>query len=292
MKVAIFGNVNREEVAIYSAKLIYELSKRNVAITCEPYFLEFLDRNGVNTQDITTFEEGKEIDADVAFSVGGDGTFIRSVAKIARREIPLLGINAGRLGFLADVDGEKEIVKAVEAIATGNYKVEDRPLLKLSTDGKRFSKFNYAINEIAILKQDTSSMIAINTYINGEFVTKYQADGLIIATATGSTAYAMSVGGPIVVPQASNFIITPVAPHSLSIRPLVVTDDCLMELSVESRNGQFLISLDGRCEVFPEDIRLKVRKADFCMKTIRLHNHSFYTTIREKLMWGTDQRKY
>jgi NAD+ kinase len=254
--------------------------------------LEFLDRNGVNTQDITTFAENKEIDADVAFSVGGDGTFIRSVAKIARREIPLLGINAGRLGFLADVDGEKEIVKAVEAIASGNYKVEDRPLLKLSTDGKRFSKFNYAINEIAILKQDTSSMIAINTYINGEFVTKYQADGLIIATATGSTAYAMSVGGPIVVPQASNFIITPVAPHSLSIRPLVVTDDCLMELSVESRNGQFLISLDGRCEVFPEDIRLKVRKADFYMKTIRLHNHSFYTTIREKLMWGTDQRKY
>lgn len=135
-------------------------------------------------------------------------------------------------------------------------------------------------------------MIAINTYINGEFVTKYQADGLIIATATGSTAYAMSVGGPIVVPNASNFIITPVAPHSLSIRPLVVTDDCEMELSVESRNGQFLISLDGRSEVFPEDIRLKVKKADFYMKTIRLHNHSFYTTIREKLNWGSDQRKY
>lgn len=292
MKAIVFGNIKRKEVAYYAARLITELHRKGIQVVCESSFVDFLHVHGVDTAQVGCVPDNGEPIADIAFSVGGDGTFIRSVAKIGKMNIPLLGINAGRLGFLADVSGENEIGWAVEKIANGNYKVEDRPLLKLKTDDHSFNDFNYAINEIAVLKQDTASMIAINTKINGEYITKYQADGLIIATATGSTAYAMSVGGPIIVPQAANFILTPVAPHSLSMRPLVLTDDCEIELKVESRNQHFLISLDGRSNVFHESTRLIIKKASFSMHTIRLEGHSFFSTLREKLMWGSDQRRY
>ena len=222
--------------------------------------------------------------------IGGDGTFIRAAAKIGKSGIPLLGINAGRLGFLADVSGD-EIGNAVEEIMDGKYKIEERSLLRLHTEDRLYTDFNYALNEIAVLKRDSSAMITIHVWANGVFVNSYQADGLLVATSTGSTAYSMSVGGPIVVPQASNFILTPVAPHSINVRPIIIPDTWDIELKVESRNKHFLIALDGRNNIFDDKTTLSIRKADFTIKTVKREDQDFFCTLRTKLRWGNDERE-
>ncbi|MBR2261033.1 MAG: NAD kinase [Paludibacteraceae bacterium] len=291
MKVLIFGNKCNEEVIQYARILFDILQERGAEIFLEIDFCQFLIEKGINMSfEHSIINENNIADADLAFSIGGDGTFIRTAAKIGRREIPILGINAGRLGFLADVSGD-EIIRSVNEIMDGKYRIEDHALLRLHTDNHLYTDFNYAINEIAILKRDSSSMITIHAWANGTFINSYQADGLLIATATGSTAYSMSVGGPIVVPQAANFIITPVASHSLNVRPIIIPDTWEIDLKVESRNKQFLIALDGRNNVFNEQTPLKIKKANFSTKIVRRQDHDFFNTLREKLMWGTGTRK-
>lgn len=290
MKIIIFGNKLRNEVADYTQEVIDILLDRGVDILLEPNFCRFLVEKGVHLNFDHTVVENDDFDADFAISIGGDGTFIRSAARIGRKPTPILGINAGRLGFLADVPVDR-ISECLNNVLNGKYHIEEHALLRLHTEDREYTDFNYAVNEIAILKRDSSAMITIHAWANGTFINSYQADGLLIATATGSTAYSMSVGGPIVVPQASNFIITPVASHSLNVRPIIIPDDWEIDLRVESRNKQFLIALDGRNNVFNEQVPLKIKKASFTTKIVRQEDHDFFNTLREKLMWGTGTRK-
>lgn len=294
MKAVIFGNTCRKEVALYTDKLLAALYANSVEVLMERDFLMFLRDCGydadkyVNERNLIDY---RDYEADFAFSVGGDGTFIHSAAKLGRREIPIIGVNAGRLGFLTDIDGT-QIDDVVKHLLDGDYSINERSMLRLCTDEKVYSDFNYALNEIAITKQDTASLITIHTWVDGVYLTSYQADGLIVSTATGSTAYSMSVGGPIIMPSVPGLVIIPIAPHSLTTRPLIVPDSARIELQVESRNNRFLIALDGRPNVFDESIGLHIRKSSFAIKTVTLNNHHFFDTLHEKLHWGADNRKF
>lgn len=289
MKVGIFGSQYQQEKQSIIRRVFSKLTSLEAEIYVDTLFHEYLldafgfepPINGLLTGDI--------FDLDVAISLGGDGTFLRTAARVNRQNIPILGINTGRLGFLADV-GSTDVEDTLEELFKHYYKVEERILLRLETESRAYKGYNYALNEVAVLKRDTSSMITIHTSLNGEYLTSYQADGLVIATPTGSTAYSMSVNGPIILPQDNSIVLSPVAPHSLNVRPLVIPNDFEITLGVESRNRTFLISLDGRSEIFPAGIQLKVSKADYTTKVIKRYNHTFYETLREKLMWGADVR--
>ena len=233
--------------------------------------------------------EGSDFEADIVLSMGGDGTFLKAASYVGNKNIPILGINTGRLGFLADVSPE-EMEETFEDIYKGNYKIEDRSVLQASSEGQPLKGYPCGLNEIAILKRDSSSMITIHTSINGAYLTTYQADGLVIATPTGSTAYSLSIGGPVIVPHSKTIAITPVAPHSLNVRPIVINDDWEITLDVESRSHNFLVAIDGRSETCREGTRLTIRKADYKIKVIKRPNHVFFHTLRDKMMWGADGR--
>ena len=289
MKVGVFGSEYQVEKQSQIKRLFEKLRSQEAEVYVDSQFYYFLT-------DVLNFEPvvaglltDDDFDLDVALSVGGDGTFLRTAARVNRQDIPILGINTGRLGFLADVGGN-DIEDTLDELFKNYYKIEERTLLRLNTEGRVFKGYNYALNEIAILKRDTSSMITIHTSLNDEYLASYQADGLLIATPTGSTAYSMSVNGPIIIPQSNNIVLSPVAPHSLNVRPLVIPDTYKITLGVESRNKYFLISLDGRSEIFPTGIQLTVAKADYTTKVIKRYNLTFYQTLREKLMWGADAR--
>lgn len=290
MKVGVLGSEYQIERQNLIRRLFEKLSGLEAEVYVEQNFYLFLsDAFGFEPVVAGVLAEAVS-DLDLVLSIGGDGTFLRTAAWVNRLNIPILGINTGRLGFLADVSNN-EIEDTLDEIFKNYYQVEERTLLRLHTDERALVGYNYALNEIAILKRDSSSMITIHTCLNDEYLTSYQADGLVIATPTGSTAYSMSVGGPIIVPQNNSIVLSPVAPHSLNVRPLVIPDDYEISLGVESRSRSFLIALDGRSEIFPAGIRLKVRKADYTTKVIKRYNHTFYQTLREKLMWGADARR-
>ncbi len=289
MKIGVFGSECKEDKLHVIKGLFDKLCDLNAEIYIQSSFCDFLkealgyspEKSGILEDDVSNL--------DIALSVGGDGTFLRTVSHIAKQNIPILGINTGRLGFLADVSSD-QIDETLEELFRGDYKIEERALLRLYTEEHAFSGFNYALNEIAILKRDTSSMITIHTFLNDDYLTSYQADGLVVATPTGSTAYSMSVNGPILLPENRNFILSPVAPHSLNVRPIAIPDDYTITLKIESRTNSFLVSLDGRSDDFPEGIVLKISKADFRTRLIKRFNQTFYQTLREKLMWGADRR--
>ncbi len=288
MKIAVFGSKHQKKEQV--EKLFSILLDNNVELYIQEKFYIYL-RDTLNLQySSAKVIRNDHFSVDLVISIGGDGTFLRTTSMIGKKNIPILGINAGRLGFLADV-GEKDLEATFADIFSGNYRIEHRSQLHLTTEHKDYHGFNYALNEIAILKQDTASMITVHTYIDDEFLTSYEADGLIIATPTGSTAYALSVGGPVMVPTAANFVIAAVAPHSLSNRPLVVPDSSIITLDIESRNNSFLISLDGRSNVFKTGTKLTVSKADFSLNVIKRKENTFYNTLRNKLMWGIDPRQ-
>lgn len=228
-------------------------------------------------------------DLDIMFSIGGDGTVLKTVSIIRDKDIPIVGINSGRLGFLANIS-KTQLEKVMKLIFKGNYTIEKRALLELHSNGKLFKNFNIALNEITVHKKDTSSMIAIDTIVNGELLTTYWADGLIISTPTGSTAYSLSVGGPIVMPQSRNIIIAPIAPHNLTMRPIVLPDDVEVKLRMHGRDNSFLATLDYRSEDFDGNDELVIRRAKYDMPMVKLPDTSFYKTIRNKMMWGLDKR--
>lgn len=288
MKVAIFGSKHQKKEQV--VKLFDILEKNGVEIYIQEKFCKYLKETLRLEYGVAGIIKNDDFDVDLVVSIGGDGTFLRTTSAIGKKDIPILGVNAGRLGFLADV-GEKDLEDTFADIFAGNYRIEHRSQLQLSTTHRDYQGFNYALNEIAILKQDTASMITVHAHLNDEYLTSYEADGLIVATPTGSTAYAMSVGGPVMTPTASNFIIAAVAPHALSMRPLVVTDDSVIRLDIESRSGSFLISLDGRSNVFRTGTQLIIKKADFSLKVIKRNENTFYDTLRNKLMWGVDPRQ-
>ena len=288
MKIALFGNSYQRSKSEHVVMLFDAMRKYDVQLFIEQNYYDFLLELNIDTLSATPFT-AIDNNIDVVISVGGDGTFLRTAEYMAGKNIPILGVNAGRLGFLADVS-KADITKAVEELFSGNYKVEERTMLKVEGDLPSDDYIPYALNEVALLKQDSSSMITINTEVGENFLNSYQADGLIVATPTGSTGYSLSVGGPILMPECSDFVIAPVAPHTLNVRPLVIPDSEVITLSVDSRTDNFLISLDGRSLVLSSDKTITIRKAPFKTLVVKRNSHTFVTTLRNKLMWGADSR--
>lgn len=289
MKIGVFGSEYQVERQSLIKRLFEKLRVMEAEVYVDNRFYSFLTDVLGYDPPMMELLTNDVFDLDVALSIGGDGTFLRTAARVNRQNIPILGINTGRLGFLADI-GSNEVEDTLDELFKNYYKIEERTLLRLHTAERAFHGYNYALNEIAILKRDTSSMVTIHTFLNDDYLTSYQADGLVIATPTGSTAYSMSVNGPIILPQSNSIVLSPVAPHSLNVRPLVIPDSYEITLGVESRNKYFLVSLDGRSEIFPAGMQLKVSKADYTTKVIKRYNHTFYQTLRQKLMWGADTR--
>jgi NAD+ kinase len=288
MKVGIFGSNCQMDKLPLIQRLFGKLEQLEMAVYVKRDFYVFLT-DSLNYQPAIAGMFDSEFDLDIALSVGGDGTFLRTAVQINRRRIPILGINIGHLGFLADISAD-QIEDTLEELVRHEYHVEERMLLKLHTEERAFQGYNFALNEVAILKRDTSSMITIHTFLNDDYLTSYRADGLVIATPTGSTAYSMSVNGPIILPLCDNIVLSPVAPHSLNVRPLVIPGSYKLTLDVESRTKSYLVSLDGHSEVFSTGVRLTVSKADFATCAIKRYGHTFYQTLHEKLMWGADRR--
>lgn len=288
MKIAIFGSKHQKKEQV---DMLFNILKDNkVEILIQEKFSNYLKECFHLQYDTAGIIRDDEFEADLVVTIGGDGTFLRAASVIGKKNIPILGINAGRLGFLADV-GEEDLEDTFEDVFSGNYRVEHRSQLQLSTEHKIYHGFNYALNEVAVMKQDTASMITVHAHINDEYLTSYEADGIIIATPTGSTAYSLSVGGPIITPDSHSFVISAIAPHTLGNRPLVITDDSIITLDVESRNNNFLISLDGRSNVFRTGSKLTIKKADFTLQVVKRKENTFYNTLRNKLKWGLDPRQ-
>lgn len=290
MKFAIFGNTYQAKKSTQAEGLLKLLKQRGSELYVHKDFYPLLSSESGSQSYIDGLIENDDFEADMAISIGGDGTFLKTANRVGRKGIPILGINTGRLGFLADI-APREIATTINDIYNSHYQVEERSVLHLECDDKRLQARPYALNEIAILKRDSSSMITIHASINDDYLTTYQADGLIIATPTGSTAYSLSVGGPIIVPQSNTIAITPVAPHSLNVRPIVIRDDWKIRLDVESRNHSFLVAVDGRSESCKESNSLTIQKADYSIKVVKRFGQDFFSTLRNKMMWGADGRR-
>ena len=289
MKIAVFGNIYRT-VLLAHVQLLFEYFKdKDVVLLLDKELYRFVSEDKQCCPDNAEVINDDCFEADLALSIGGDGTFLNTAARIGRKQIPILGINTGRLGFLADVSTD-EIVPALDAILAKKFSIQERTLLYVETSDGTCFEYPYALNEVSVLKQDSSSMLSITASVNGEMVHTYHADGLLVATPTGSTAYSMSVGGPLVVPEAENFILSPIASHSLNVRPLIVPDTWVFELEVHSRSQCYLVALDGRSKVLELETKLKIRKADFTVKVVKQLNHTFFDTLKNKLMWGVDKR--
>lgn len=290
LKFALFGNIYQAKKSASVQKILSYLSEHNADIYIEKDFYDFLTNTQHLKVDATDVFTDSKFNADFVISMGGDGTFLKAAGHVGNKNIPILGVNMGRLGFLADVSPD-EIEKCLDSLYRGEYTIEDRAVIKVETDGEPLEGCNCALNDIAVLKRDNASMISIRATINGEYLTTYQADGLIVSTPTGSTAYSLSNGGPILIPQAGILSITAVAPHSLNIRPIVISDDSEICLAVESRSHNFLIAIDGRSEKCKEGTKLTLRKAPYNIKVVKRYGNSYYHTLREKLMWGADTRR-
>ncbi len=289
MKFAIFGNTYSDLTITYLKVLFDFLKEQKVGVMLDSDLYNFVSQHQVCDLDTIEAISDDDFSCDYALSIGGDGTFLNTAAHIGTKNIPILGINIGRLGFLADVSAEN-MLEAVQSLLAGELIIEERTLLTVrSSDGTQF-EYPYSLNEMSILKQDSSSMLSIHTTLNGEPVHTYQADGLLVSTPTGSTAYSMSVGGPIVVPQAGNFILSPVASHSLNVRPLIVPDKWIIDLEVKSRTKCYQLAMDGRTTILNESTRLRIGKADFTIKVLKQPNHTFFDNLKNKLMWGVDKR--
>jgi NAD+ kinase len=291
MTIAIFGSPYPEHFTKYIQHLIKKLESEHIKIIVEEEFNAFLQSNIRFSTKIDTFNSHESLSDNTSFlfSIGGDGTLLKAVTFVRESNIPVMGINTGRLGFISSISAG-EIDDAVNDILKGNYEINERTLLELNTEKKLFKDKNFALNEVAISKKDTSSMIRVDAYVDDEFLNTYWADGLVVSTPTGSTGYSLSCGGPIIMPGTDNIIITPNAPHNLNVRPIVIKDNSVIKLKVEDRDQLALVSLDSRSRAFDSDTELIIKKANFKIKLIQPQNNSFTSTIRNKLMWGLDKR--
>lgn len=294
LKFALFGNVYQHEKSASIRLLLDTLRRHDATIFIDKEYSDFLRQQGIlepaECAAFTEFTEYADIaTCDFALSMGGDGTLLKTASRVGARQTPIIGVNMGRLGFLADVS-PADIEKSIDAIYREDYSVEDRALIRVETNGEPIDGCPCALNDVAILKRDSASMISVRTRINGEYLTTYQADGLVISTPTGSTAYSMSNGGPIIVPRTGVMLLTPVAPHSLSVRPIVIPDNALIELTVSSRSHTFLVAIDGRSGNMPEGTTLRLMRAPYVAKIVKRSGTRYFSTLREKLMWGADVR--
>ncbi len=291
MRIAIYSRGLEADQQNGIKLLLSELAAYKIEpVIFQDFFNQFY--SVINFGDkYSTFNSPEDLvdDIECIISLGGDGTLLDTVTFVRDTGIPVLGINYGRLGFLASI-GKDELHTAVEALVKRTYMLDKRTLLHLDANMPLFDKVPYALNEITIHKKDTSPMIKIHTYLNGEFLNTYWADGLIVATPTGSTGYSLSCNGPVIFPESASFVITPVSPHNLNIRPIVVPDDNIISFEIEGRTDGFLCTLDSRREIVDKDVQLAVRKESFGINLIRLNENNFLQTLRNKLSWGLDKR--
>lgn len=287
--IAIHGRKIKPTSVKEVQALLHQLVSRKIQLSVSSDFLNLNQAilSDFSLQVYVPNQAYKKFDAFI--SIGGDGTFLETLTHVGSLETPILGINTGRLGFLASIS-QDQIRGAIDKLLTGVYEIEKRVLVFLTSNQEIFDGVNYALNEFSILRKDSSAMIVIKSYLNGDFLNSYWADGLMVSTPTGSTGYSLSCGGPILLPENENFIITPVSPHNLNIRPLIVPDTSVFNFEVESRTNNFLISLDSRSQTVNDSIQMKVQKAPFQTYLIKLEGVSFIETLRNKLSWGLDKR--
>lgn len=307
---ALFGNVYQHEKSAAVRDVLLCLRERGANILIEEEYFDFLCCSDLLATDgqttnslaammgrdgqpasLATFSGG-DFEADFALSMGGDGTLLKTASLVGTRQTPILGFNMGRLGFLADA-GTRDVEGTIDALYRGDYSVEDRALILVETEGHSADIIDgcpCALNDVAILKRDTASMISIRTTIDGEYLTTYQADGLVVSTPTGSTAYSLSNGGPIIVPRTGVLLLTAVAPHSLNVRPIVIPDSAVVELTVSSRSHTFLVAIDGRPSKMPEGTVVRLHRAPYVARVVKRSSSNFFSTLREKMMWGADGR--
>lgn len=292
MKVAIYGQVYEGQQVAPVLELLDELKKTQSEVVIEVRFYEFLAES-LALGNFKQFDENEGLDDsfDLFVSFGGDGTMLRAVTFVKDLSIPIVGVNTGRLGFLSTFD-KNQVRKVVSEFQNGAFSIEERSLVEiaLEDDIEEFKELNFALNEITVSRKDTTSMITVDTYLDDEFLTSYWADGLIISTPTGSTGYSLSCGGPVIAPTTKSLVLTPIAPHNLSARPLVIPDDTEIRIVVSGREENHLVSLDSRIATIPNGKEIRIKKAPFCIKMVEYKSESFLKTIRKKLLWGQDKR--
>ena len=289
LRFAIFGNEYQRRKSASAQQLLECLSRRQAVVYIEEGFCRFLSESQHVKADIAGTFRDLDFDIDYVISMGGDGTLLKAASKVGARSVPIIGINIGRLGYLADVPAT-DIEEAIERLYSGDYVTENHSVIEATAMRGSLSGCPRALNDIAVLKQDNASMITIHARIDGKELITYQADGLIISTPTGSTAYSLSNGGPIIMPATDVLCLTPVAPHSLSVRPIVVPAKAEITLTVESRSHNYLVAIDGRSEKLPERTTLRIRRAPYEVKIVKRHGGGYITTLRGKMMWGADAR--
>lgn len=291
MVIAIFGKTVSTEDLKYVQRVVDKLILKGCELVVYKPFMEFLDGKIEFPGEVGSFAGHGEIrgKADYFFSIGGDGTILDAVTLVRDSGIPIMGINVGRLGFLSSIS-KNEILPAIDKVLAGEYRIDSRALVSLSQPGDLFGELNYALNELTITRKDTTSLIVLHVYIDDKYLNSYWADGLIIATPTGSTAYSLSSGGPILTPGSRNFVLTPIAPHNLTVRPIVIPDKSSIRIIVEGREDQFLVSLDSRRATIYSNFELIIEKSMFQVNMIQMKDRDFFMTIREKLKWGLDVR--
>lgn len=288
LKFAIFGNTYQAKKSVAVENIIRCLNNYGAYISIDSEYYHFLVEEYKIKLDVNRVFRDNDFDADFVISMGGDGTFLKAVSRVGDKSIPIIGVNMGRLGFLADVC-PNDFRYCLETLYSGDYTVESRTLMEVVADAD-FLGSKYALNDVAILKRDNASMISIPTSINGNYITTYEADGLIVSTPTGSTAYSLSNGGPIIVPGTKVFSLTAVAPHSLNVRPMVIADNSELTFQVECRSSHFLLAIDGRSETLPDGSSFSIRRAPFSVKIVKRPGKRYFDTLREKMMWGADSR--
>jgi NAD+ kinase len=291
MKVAIYSRAIEQEQKNEVQQLFDELTRQQIQPVIHKAFLEKIQHSYSLPANLAVFNDSEDLDDSIDFliSLGGDGTLLDTVTLVRNKNIPVIGINFGRLGFLASI-GKEELKSAVSSLVNRSFVIDKRSLIHLDANIPLFKDVPCALNEFAIHKTDTSPMIRIHTYLNGEFLNTYWADGLIVATPTGSTGYSLSCDGPIVFPDSESFVITPVAPHNLNVRPIVVPDSNIISFEIEGRSEQFICALDSRKEIVDKQVQLAVRRESFTLSLVRLNENNFLQTLRNKLSWGLDTR--
>jgi NAD+ kinase len=293
MKIAIYGQYYQNDTRPIIRDIFMFFNANGVELVIEQNFLELLYKEEIIKKEYKTFANHTELDSsfDIFLSIGGDGTILRAATFVRNSGIPILGINAGRLGFLATVP-QDNITEFLQLVLEKKYSISPRTLLSIHSTSKNddFKSTNFALNEITVSRKDTTSMITIEANLNGEYLNSYWADGLIISTPTGSTGYSLSCGGPVIMPDTKSLVITPIAPHNLTVRPLIIKDNSIIQLKVSGRESQYLVSLDSRITTVNNDTVLTIKKTDFKINMVEIHEESFLKTLRKKLLWGEDKR--
>ena len=290
VQLAIHGKTFSAETKPLMEKMWADICAKNCQPILSDFFKNHLLEHGFSVAEVPSYSTEKGLEsADMAWSIGGDGTLLETLTQIGAKEIPILGINTGRLGFLATLS-PPEISAALDTVLQGNYRIENRSLVSIESEVDFFDGKGFGLNEVGIMKTDTSSMITIKAFVDGNYLNSYWADGLIVSTATGSTGYSLAVGGPLVIPNSDIFIIAPMSPHNLNVRSIVIPDNNIISFEVEGRADEFIVAMDARRELVPKTVQLAVRKESFNISLIRLNENTFLSTLRTKLTWGLDKR--